>query len=743
MKKEQGSDRICQIVSILMLVLSLCLWFHPAAYSKEYIGGFASAEYMFLQAGDYVLEITYEEAPENCRVIVYSPALVDEWNQQGVVFAEENLPGAEGVISLPFHLDQGTESVRILQNAGEEFRIFDTVRLQSVQLTDRDNYFLSICLMMLAAVVFFFGRRLADAKYRTPMLLLFLGLAASLPLMNDSLKWGHDIEFHLARIEGLYQGLRSGAFPVRVNPVQLEGFGYLSAAMYPQLFLYPAACLRFLGVSTMLCYKLLLAGTCIATAFVTYYSVRGITKSGKTGLLASVLYTFSAYRLIGLYTGATLGETMAMTFFPLAAWGIYEVLWGNERKWPLLALGVTGVMQCHILSTEMCVLFLGMVSLLWLIAGDKEKWGRRISRCFLAAGVAILWNLGLLIPILFYSRENLQVYGIQSDLSLSAAYLSQMFTFFPEPAGNNQVSGYTRGEMPISVGGILLVCAVLLVAALLHRENGEEREYSPMERTGGVCLGLGGMAVLLASDLFPWQQVQRIAWLDRLATPLQFVWRFLAPASFFLCVAGAVGMTVFRKRFAGTDWLVPVVMAVLACSTMYYFDRVSYVLEDMPDKMLTAGIDDSGSAHYLYEESDLWDFVRENALIQCLGGSNIVCSEYHKDGTFLSVRIIPKQVEEGDKLIFPLYGYTGYQVLVNGSPVEWERINSRIACDVPLGESLVEIRYRGHWTFAAADAVSLLSAAAGIISAVRKKYLSGREDNHEYDERDRYPGEAA
>ena len=43
--------------------------------------------------------------------------------------------------------------------------------------------------------------------------------------------------------------------------------------------------------------------------------------------------------------------------------GLYEVLRRDERKWPLLALGMTGVCMSHLLSTMFCVLFCAIAAL--------------------------------------------------------------------------------------------------------------------------------------------------------------------------------------------------------------------------------------------------------------------------------------------------------------------------------------------------------------------------------------------
>lgn len=91
---------------------------------------------------------------------------------------------------------------------------------------------------------------------------------------------GHDFAFHLERLEGIYRAMASGDFPVRMNAWQVEGYGYLSSTMYPPLF----------------------------------------------------LYIFSAYRLICMYVGVSLGEALALTFLPLVIWGAYECLWGEPFR---------------------------------------------------------------------------------------------------------------------------------------------------------------------------------------------------------------------------------------------------------------------------------------------------------------------------------------------------------------------------------------------------------------------------
>lgn len=103
----------------------------------------------------------------------------------------------------------------------------------------------------------------------------------------------------------------------------------------------------------------------ITTAFLSFYAIRNITRSEKSAWIMSILYTFATYRLTNLYYRAALGESLAMVFLPLLLWGAYEVFYGEERKWYLLVLGISGVLESHVLSFEMCLLFLVAEGILW------------------------------------------------------------------------------------------------------------------------------------------------------------------------------------------------------------------------------------------------------------------------------------------------------------------------------------------------------------------------------------------
>ena len=90
---------------------------------------------------------------------------------------------------------------------------------------------------------------------------LIAGVFASLPVLRDFFVYGHDLAFHLTRIESIKDGLLSGQFPVRVDTAFLNGYGYISSMMYGEALLYIPALLRLCGVSMMASYQAFIVGT--------------------------------------------------------------------------------------------------------------------------------------------------------------------------------------------------------------------------------------------------------------------------------------------------------------------------------------------------------------------------------------------------------------------------------------------------------------------------------------------------
>ena len=713
-KRKYKLTFIHKFLCIGLLFLGILLFLQPRAYHKDFMYMSEGLGFSYLQKGSYELDIYYNEAPADNEILIYSNAMTDSHNQPGVIFQSIDVGTSSGMQHTTLELEQDTRNVylKTAQDVGEQFYI-SRVTLQSVQLQAKDNYFLSLSCILGAAAILLLGWYVAPARCKAPGILIVMGLLASLPLFSDFLINGDDLGFHTARMEAIYEGLRAGQFPVYLGTNQMGGFGMLSATMYPDLFLYPFAVLRFFGISLMLCYKLLVVCMHIGTAFISYYSAKSMCSSSKIGFWASFFYTFAIYRLTNTYFRASLGETLAMVFLPLVIWGIYEVLWRNEKRWYLLALGISGVMHSHVLSAEMCVFFLIIEAIVWLCSLKKDRFLKRLLAGVKAVAATILVNAFFLVPFLFFFGENLQCLNMPNQLSQTVVYFSQMFSLLAPAQGMDLEPGSTIGEMPHTIGLVLLLGSLLLCMETLRKQEACHRM-----QIGKRCLIYGALALFMSSWLFPWDKVQNIDFLYDIVTSLQFAWRFMAPASVLLSIAAAIGVVQFSESMADRRWVLGAAAVLVIFSTCYFFDMKGQVPAQFQNDM---AFNDFGytDAMYMYYDGESFkahnlNYNWEDAYIQTLNGTNVEYSDYERLGTQLQVTIdAPANAQ--DYLLFPFYHYPGYEILVNDEPVEVMSLNSLVACQLPAGTATISVAYRGLPGFAVANWISLISVAGIVI----------------------------
>lgn len=690
----------------VLLVLAVAFLFQPEAYKRKW-ENVPDVSISFLQEGDYVLDYAIAEIPEQGACLwVTSDTEVDSDNNKGIIFVKQALGKGAVRGSLSFHLERRVYGVQIFQDAGEGAR-FSELKIQSVQLLCTDHYMMSALCFFSALCIAFLGLCLPADKYAMPLLAVCFGLLASFPLANDFLiETVPDTGFHLARLESVYQGLCAGEFPVRIGSVQMNGYGSLSAVMYPQFFLYPAALPRFFRVSLLMCYKLLVAGINVGCALLTYYAVKNMCKSEKTGIIASFLYTFSTYRLLDVYQRGALGESLAMTFLPLVLWGFYEVLWGNYKRWYLLTLGVSAVLQSHVLSVEMCAVFMAGAFLGRCLQRQRNGLGIRILSGIKAAALTVLLNMSLLIPFLFFCGEDLQCFHMPNELPETLLYFNQMFLSFPHAAG----------EMPFTVGGVLLLGMILFIVlesrAALKREGRTDEE-----KIGAGCLVCGLAALFLTSWIFPWEALAKIPVIYAVSCSMQFAWRFLGPASVFLCIPAAEGLKFFEERERERKWIYGCAVMLVFLSTSYFFEMSARESEQNSDKMAINGSDITDSL-YMYYDGKSFKAHHLNPAYRIPQmrsvGNQAVYSGLRRRGSRLWVNVTPGPAAE-DVLIFPLYYYPGYKVTVNGDNVECYQYDTQLACDMPAEYAEVEVRYTGPAAFLIGDLITLCTAITCVL----------------------------
>ncbi len=702
-------------LSLLFAVLSVFLFFNREIYRQNFEEG-EICEY--LSAGQYYVEIYYDNETADAPFSLVDESFVSQDNRQGRTLLEGGLPAGRGV--LPFNIDVETDARNITLWSQGGIRGW---YVQGIHLMCYDNFLLSFLFLLLAGGTLVYGGRYYKKEHNRILLLIGVGLLASIPLFNNYMIIGHDSAFHLARINGIYEGLRDGQFPVRLNPLQLDGYGYASGLLYPQLFFYFPAVLKFLNISTMLGMKLLLLAVNMGTVFLAYYGVKAVCQNERAAWLAAVLYTLNPYRLINFYVRGAVGECMAMAFFPLVLWGIYEILWKDSRKWWILFAGMTGVLNSHVLSVEFyaAVIFLELV--VWALSRRKDRPLKRMADLAKATLGTVFLNFHFLGPLLRFSQERLRCFGLSNEPDLLLIDISKVFEPFFKWSGKAETLG-TQGSMSLTLGSVLLVGMVLFCVYQLGN-----REPDPLSRLGRHSLMLGSLFLLVALWVAPWSSLLRVGFLENFLRTIQFPWRFLGLSAFFLSVVTAVAIVEWEGARPGLNWLCPLLLSMVLLSCGYFFGRVSQEAETA-GKMETIGGDSTddlymndtyslpkdfynvGHAHIMCNEEVhiQWIVDRESGLdVECGEEKGVTWSNYRKEGVSISADVTVENGKGSVLASFPLYFYPGYEIWLDGVKTEVGQHLSLVSCEIPAGTHHVEVRYAGLGIFAVSDAVSLVS----------------------------------
>lgn len=103
------------------------------------------------------------------------------------------------------------------------------------------------------------------------IVLLVIIMFISIPLFYGKIYDGHDLDFHLQRINGIYHGLLDGKINTKIQPCWYDDYGYAVGIFYGDLFLYFPAALRCIGMSIVASYKCFVFAINVLTVLISNY----------------------------------------------------------------------------------------------------------------------------------------------------------------------------------------------------------------------------------------------------------------------------------------------------------------------------------------------------------------------------------------------------------------------------------------------------------------------------------------
>lgn len=474
---------------------------------------------------------------------------------------------------------------------------------------------------------------------RKIMFLIIFALILSIPYLNNKIIFAHDISYHINRIINVAEELRLGNFPVLIHSKLSNGFGYANSLFYPELFIYIPAILKLLGANTLFSYKFFIMIINLATICITYYSAYKIFKNKKTAISVSIIYSTAYYRLVDTYVRGALGEVLAMAFLPLIICGIYEIIFGENRKWWIICFGIFGIINSHVLSFAMavCLILFFCVINCFRILKDKK----RIFNLIIAGVISILLTLSFVLPYLEQSQND--EYNV--DLKIySPEFLQESTCDFKQLFKNNINSDSSYKSI-----GIILPVLSLFILLKRNKEKVEEITYIKQIFILGILL------LTITTSYFPWA---KLCTKFPIITTMQFVFRLNIFITLLLSfVAGYIVSDFLEKKpkiYYAVNGLIIVYAVILLCT-------VNINTMNMKDIDELVKFAPTGNSEYLPTGTDFDDKIVRNI-------ANNKSIEFTK--TDSKIEFYYNNTEDPMVIHIPLVYYKGYNAYIeeeNGS----------------------------------------------------------------------------
>lgn len=671
-----------------------------------------------LHRGSYEVELTYTTEQETVLGTFMDTPYGQDYADKVVLLKEAN----EKIFDLmlyhnvtKFHLVSDEPSLQI-----DKIVIRETARWNMMLCT-------MLILGLILVDVFLWQKHKgiwenSPAEKKTAFLAVFvIAVLASLPLFSNYLLSGPDLPFHLMRIEGIAEGLRQGDFPVKMQPLWVNGHGYPVSVMYGDALLYLPALLRLAGFTVQTAYKIYVFGIALLTAAVALRCGETISKSTKIGILVSAVYTLSGYRLTSAFGKAAVGEVTAMAFFPVVFWGLWMLFTREEKRSLkrgalLLVIGYTGLLESHLLSFEMGILFSVFYCLLnWRI------FIKRLRILIPTAVFTIGLNLFYLVPFLDYMlTQDLHVLHTQGiGMQSTGLFLPQMMQMFASENEMLAPVSYGMGKEGIlGVGFPMAVMTALYLWEILVYKKKLVDTYGIRDYRQTKCLlYLTVGSLLLSSYVFPWGILENIPEIGTLLVPYQFPMRFSAIALTFGLMLGAYAFRNLKVLVDGTTVkLISMGLAMLAVLHVLFFSGTLLKFQEPIKITAHTGIDTRNaviSGEYLLENTYAGATNEEDPQPE----EGVVIQNYEKRDGKVTISL-ENHTGKDSYVKVPFFAYKGYRAVDEAAGREltvWHDFYNVAMIVLPKdyqGTFCVFFEEPVYWN--AAEAVSLLVLLGGV-----------------------------
>lgn len=370
------------------------------------------------------------------------------------------------------------------------------------------------------------------------LLLLIITIPLFSSLLNGYYFSMHDDQ-HIARLFLLDQAIRQGDLYPRWVGTLGYSFGYPLFNFYPPLIYYVAEGFHLIGLSLIWSIK----STIILGFILSVFGMHLFLKK-KVGAIFSVvgatLYGYFTYHAVLVFVRGAFAEFFAMALLPFA----FLTLENMAKKKTIKSAAVFAVcfallILTHPLIAFPFIIFLGFYGLFHLLNNKKK------IQTFVSYAWATL--LGLVLSAFFWLPAMLERKFTQVDL-LSTTDLSTYSHHYVCPSQFLYSAWGYGGSVPgcfdglsFQMGKVYLILLVFsLIGAIFYWIKRRKFDDALLYYTFYLFLAVFSLFMTTNYSSFLWDNLKFLAY-------LQFPWRFLTYAGFFIAVSSTYSFFFWQK----------------------------------------------------------------------------------------------------------------------------------------------------------------------------------------------------
>lgn len=375
-------------------------------------------------------------------------------------------------------------------------------------------------------------------KYFRLLILLLLLTPALIFLLRPGQYWNMHDDMQPVRQLQLEKCLLDGQIPCRWAPDLGYGYGYPLFNFYPPMPYIVGQFYRLLGFSIISTVKLTAATQFVASALAMYLLTAPLF--GSFGALISALfYTYAPYHALNIYVRGAMNEAWAAVFFPLVFHFTRQLVRQPTIKNSIfLGLSFAGILLSH---NPMALIITPFLALWFLYLLYRNFSYRHLLYLALSALIALSLSAFYTLPVLFETKL-VQIESMFQNYYHFSVHFTTLFQLFISNFWGDGASVWgTEDNMSFMVGYLHWLLPLSIIVFLLIKSL-KRRQIHPLFPLVSI------LALFSLISLFMTHNKSTPIWLlFAFVQKIQFPWRFLNLAVFFLSFMAGVSAKIFPK----------------------------------------------------------------------------------------------------------------------------------------------------------------------------------------------------